>query len=244
MATKLTWIQVTLREFFSFILGLTAGGCAVLLFLGVTIGIHKGLNLSSLQPQQEKVTYRACVRNHRRTRCRVVAHASSRTHPIVIPAPAPDPNLWPAPGPPDPAAPQPQLTDPTGHYTFCGSNTRLVLVCVGTTVVGAYVDDTDPTRAADVALASQTYGFVIAALAPNDDPCSQFTEPGVLCAREWYPYDCRYLPGTWGPLPQGQSAYIVQWNFAWPGCGPPTVVERQTLLSEVQALHPQLILLY
>jgi hypothetical protein len=236
---------------------LTAEQIAVLL-VGIAIGALVSWGATSIPIQASSRHHRlpVCTRR-RRKRCRIVrtkrivigvassAHPSgmiTTTTTITIPAPSPDPNLWPAPGPQDPSAPQPQLVDPTGVLTFCGYDQYgLLEVCEGASVAGAYVDDTDPNRDADIATAAAHYSLVIAAQAP-EGPCP-YTQPEVVCAREWYPFDCRYPPGEWGPIPVA-SAYIVQWWFAWEGCGAPTSSERQSLLAQVEALHPRLVLLY
>jgi hypothetical protein len=230
---------------------LTAGR-AVAAAVGLLVGVLLvSIGVPNLLVSHHRRQLPPVCRKHQRKHCRrkrkrvavhlVVPVVRPRVLTTIIPAPPPDPNLWPAPGPVDPSAPQPQLVDPIGTYTFCGADSLgLLAVCQGGNVVSAYVDDTDPNRDQNIAAAVNRYGWMIAGQAP-EGPCP--SQSGVICAREWYPFDCRYAPGTWGPLPSA-DAYIVQWWFAWPGCGPPTPAERESLLAKVEALHPELILLY
>ena len=150
-------------------------------------------------------------------------------------------------GAPEPAGswPAPHLVDPTGYYTFdCGTDVSVgatINLCHPSGVVaGVYEDDTTPDLAAWVAKADAKYSLVVVGQAP-DGPCEASGQ--AFCALEVYPFDCRYPPGAWGPIPRAQ-AYITQKSYGWPGCGPPTPTEAAQLLSDVEALHPRLLLTY
>lgn len=123
---------------------------------------------------------------------------------------------------------------------FCALVCAATIAITGSTVTvnghlnGTYVDDTTPNRCE---VAASTPGLVIVAEAPTfQAPC-----PTGLNVREWYPYDCRFFPGAWGPIPNSR-AYILQDRFAWPGCPPPTSRQRHRLLLSALKHHPTLIL--
>lgn len=106
--------------------------------------------------------------------------------------------------------------------------------------VGRYVDNEQPQECQAVAeeLMLGT-PLVIAGIAPSGGPSC----PGAVNVREWFPFDCRYPPGTWGPVPKA-AGYILQGTFAWAGCKPPTMAERRGLLKRAEGWHPRLVLWY
>lgn len=186
--------------------------------------------------------HRVCRARRRRRRRRVVAVAAgARTTTTIIPPP-PGPS-WPW---PQPAGnyPVPVMFDPSGYYSLnCGTDFSVgatINLCHNGQVAGVYLDDTTPNLPAWVRTADAKYSLVVVGQAYGG-PCDATGQ--AFCALEFYPYDCRYPPGQWGPIPPA-TAYIIQWGFAWPGCGPPTSAERAALLAQVQALHPRLILAY
>lgn len=106
-------------------------------------------------------------------------------------------------------------------------------------VLGPYVDNETPERCQSV----------IALLANQSDPVYYGVgqgEPGFHCKaggvklQEWFPF--------WngadqlGPPPCGSPGFIIQWNFAWDS--PPTVTQRNKLLSQTRACNPELIVKY
>lgn len=184
---------------------------------------------------------------HHRHHCRHRHHRRChRHHRLIRPLPAPpipEP-LWPWPQPAG-SYPAPfDFGDPSGTYTFnCGADPAVgatINLCRNGTVAGVYLDDTTSNLPYWVTQATAKYPLVIVGQAPNG-PC--LATGTAICAQEWYPYDCRFEPGAWGPI-RPARAYILQWFFAWPGCGPPTAAERSALLSDIQALHPLYIFTY
>lgn len=157
---------------------------------------------------------------------------------------------WAQPGAPGSQPAPSGFTDPTGQHTMCGIwEGEFPQICdQGGRVVGIYIDDTAPNQADWVgeALADQQTVFVgIPPVAGAGSACP-YSQTGVMCLQEYYPYDCRNL-GVWGPLPRlsgNTDGFILQNRFAWPGCGPPTSSEVQHLVALAELQHPTLILLY
>lgn len=151
--------------------------------------------------------------------------------------------LWAAPEPAGSTWPAPAFTDPSGFYTFdCGADESVgatVNLCHDGQVAGVYLDDTTPDLSAWIALADAKYQLVVVGQATNG-PCEATGQ--AFCAREFYPFDCRFPVGSWGPIPPA-VAYIGQRWYAWPGCGPPTPSEQQQLAAMLEAKHPRLLIL-
>ena len=214
---------------------------------GVAIGLAIGaLAVLVLFLAPSRLAYHHKPRHHakHRTLRRAPSRMLTRTTTTILPAQTGAD--WGAPEPAGTPSPAPSFVDPTGYYTFdCGTDVSVgatLNFCHDGQVAGVYIDDTTPNIATSIAAATAKYSFVVVGQAP-DGPCAAAGNPQVLCAREWYPYDCRAAPGAWGPIPPAQ-AYIGQALYAWPGCGPPTPAERQQLLADLEALHPRLLLLY
>ena len=128
---------------------------------------------------------------------------------------------------------------------FCALACSAALAVHGETItlfgqpVGRYVDDTTPGQCQVVSQLAGQGDLVVAGVAPSGGGAC----PGAVDAREWYPFDCRYPPGAWGPVPEA-SAYILQARFAWPGCRPPSPGQRARLFRAAERWHPALILWY
>jgi hypothetical protein len=125
------------------------------------------------------------------------------------------------------------------HPSIDPNTTHEILTASG--IWGLYVDDTTPNPCAVVA-SDRARGWrnLVLGVAPG---AVQTRCRGAINAQEWYPWDCRYPPGSWGAIPH-ERAYILQARFAWPGCGAPTVRQRIRLLHEAERQHPRLILWY
>ena len=215
----------------------------VALFLLAVISMALPNSTGRITGGEQSITITVHHHHHHRYRCRKHRHrrCRKRHHKKTI---VPKVPKWPW---PEPAGNWTQPTDfsySTGGFTFnCGTDASVgatVNFCKNGAVAGVYIDDTTPDVAHWVGLAVVKYKLVVVGQAPNG-PCA--AQGDAICAQEWYPYDCRFPPGTWGPIPAAK-AYIIQWWYAWPGCGPPTPIERAALLSDVEALKPILILGY
>lgn len=108
--------------------------------------------------------------------------------------------------------------------------------------IGSYVDDTVVDEQTVVAQDMAVGMFVVAGMAPGLS-LNRNAFPGAVAAQEWYPY---YNDrNTWGPLPPGGQAYIVQGTGSYPG-GVPGATKPQQHREWLQAIaqHPVLILTY
>lgn len=103
---------------------------------------------------------------------------------------------------------------------------------------GLYVDDQTPNRCAVVSSdrARGWHRVIFGVAAGSSRGC-----PGAINAQEFYPYDCRYFPGAWGPFPNS-TVVILQRRFAWPGCHPPSFSQRARLWREAVAHRVALVL--
>jgi hypothetical protein len=106
-----------------------------------------------------------------------------------------------------------------------------------------YVDNEDPTRAADVQAVLATGKCCIVSLAQGEVNLPGFPRPfaGAINALEWYPF----VKGVdlLGPPPKA-DAYICQQKFAWPGSPSPSGAQVGALVAQMLAHNPGLILFY
>ena len=127
---------------------------------------------------------------------------------------------------------------PTQTPTGCNPTEHPYLVTAGVPPQATnyrYVDDTDPTQAADV-LALREQGYtVIAGIAPASVG-ERFA--GAINAQEWYPFGGG-APEIAPPPPA--DAYIIQqgFSFSWPLGGVPTPVQQRELYVQTLSHHPR-----
>lgn len=114
---------------------------------------------------------------------------------------------------------------------------------------GAWLDDSTPDLEKWLTLAVAKYKplnqTVFVCVPPGQPHLRHRPSPPVINVQEWYPWGMGCPPSAWGEPPTGRVAWCLQWN--WPGTHgtkPPTQVQRERLLTQIQARHPKFLFLF
>ena len=106
--------------------------------------------------------------------------------------------------------------------------------------LGVYIDNETPDRnkVAVAIRAKIPREQIVVGLYPSE---AGLRISGCITALQWYPFPDEYV---WDELPGGHQAYIVQWDYCWPGARPATAHERSKLLMRAAGFRPAVLWVY